>query len=238
MSSFTLDSDSACVIKLKNPQNNYYVALIHNEEEDMIRLTKGDSLCLYLAVERLPLDLCEYEDSTWGEYWVDLDIPIVKMDTLDIIKYDIPEMFFMDVNFDGKEEFIFTLEGNGKLLYECYNIDCKYFDRKNPKLIKPMQEEPYCRFASGIEQYASDYTFFDYHKKEIFICTTSGCCIFYNTWAKYFEGGKHRGNPCVKVVKQERHSFQNEGEEGIETVEIYVLTNDSLKLVDRKEIPF
>ena len=235
LSSFV--ADSTCVIKLRNPQKGYTVSFVREKNGCTINLSKGDSVNLYIETARLPRCLSEY-DSVYGKYSVDFDMPVVKLDTLDVNKHDIADVFFMDVNFDGKEDFIYTGLGNGKLLYECYDIENEVVEGKKPKLVKPLEEEPYNMFASGSIPEASDYTVFDYQKKEIFIYTTSGCCTYYNTWAKLLEGGNHGDKPYVKVVKQERHSFQKEGDGGIETVETYVLTNDSLELVEKKDIPF
>lgn len=230
-------ADSTCVIKLKNLQMGYAVSFVREKDGCTINLSKGDSVNLYIETARLPRCLSEY-DSIYGEHSVDFDIPIVKLDTLDVNKYNVSDVFFMDVNFDGKEEFICALMGNGKLLYECYDIGNVVVEGKKPKQVKPLEEEPYNMFASGAAATIEDCVVFDHQKKEIFIYTTSGCCTYYNTWAKLIEGGNYGDKPCVKVVKQERHSFQKEGDGGIETVETYVLKNDSLELVGRKEIPF
>ena len=229
--------DCTCVIKLKNLQKGYTVSFVREEDGCTIKFCKGDSVNLYIETARLPRCLSEY-DSVYGKYSVDFDIPIFKLDTLDVNKYDIADVFFMDVNFDGKEDFIYTLLGNGRLLYECYDIENVVVEGKTFRLVKPLEEDPYYRFASGIEFEAGDYTVFDHQKKEIFICTTSGCCAYYNTWAKLIESGRNGDKPHVKVVKEERHSFQKEGDGGIETVETYVLKNDTLKMVDKKDIPF
>lgn len=230
-------ADSTCVIKLRNPQKGYTVSFVREKNGCTINLSKGDSVNLYIETARLPRCLSEY-DRIYGEHSVDFNIPIVKLDTLDVNKYDIADVFFMDVNFDGKEEFICALMGNGKLLYECYDIENVVIEGKKPKLVKSLEEEPYNMFASGAVTTIEDCVVFDHQKKEIFIYTTSGCCIYYNTWAKLTQGGLHGDKPCVKVVKEERHSFQKEGDGGIETVETYVLKNDSLELVGRKEISF
>lgn len=230
-------ADNTCVIKLKNPQKGYAVSFVREKEGCTINLCKGDSVLLYIETARLPRCLSEY-DSVYGKYTVDFDIPIVKLDTLDVNKYDIADVFFMDVNFDGKEDFVCALLGNGKLLYECYDIENEVVEGKKPKLVKPLEEEPYSMFASADFERGGDYVAFDYEKKEIFILTTSCCCIYYNTWAKLLEGGQNGDKPCVKIVKQEHHTFQNEGDGGIEKVETYVLKNDSLELVEKKDIPF
>lgn len=229
--------DSTCVIKLKNLQKGYTVSFVREKDGCTIKFCKGDSVNLYIETARLPRCLSEY-DSVYGKYSVDFDMPIVKLDTLDVNKHDIADVFFMDVNFDGKEDFVCTQLGNGKLLYDCYDIENEVVEGKKPKLVKPLEEEPFCLFASGAMPTIEDCVVFDHKKKEIFIYTTSGCCTYYNTWAKLIDGGHSGDVPCVKVVKQERHSFQNGDDGGIEKVETYVQKNDSLKMVERKEFPF
>lgn len=97
-----------------------------------------------------------------------------------------------------------------------------------PGLTEAMQEEPFCLFSSGMNPAYKNYVAFDYEKKEIFVLTTNGCCAHTDTWAKYFEGDSLGNRPCVKVVKQEHHSFEN----GTETIETYALQNDTLKMID------
>jgi hypothetical protein len=65
----------------------------------------------------------------------------------------------------------------------------------------------------------SGYVAFDYQKKEIFIHQGSGCCAFTDTWAKYFEEDSLGNPPCVKVIREEYHQFDAEGET-IETLEL------------------
>ena len=57
-------------------------------------------------------------------------------------------------------------------------------------------------------------------------------CVFTETWAKYFEGDSQGNRPCVKVFMQEHHSFDISG---TETIETYVLQNDTLKKVGIKK---
>ena len=114
----------------------------------------------------------------------------------------------------------------GRIGYKCYDL-IKGRSDACPRLTEAIQEEPYCRFSSGMNRAYNNYVAFDYKKKEIFVLTTSGCCAHTDTWAKYFEGDSLGNRPCVKVVKQEHHSFEN----GTETIETHALQNDTLKMV-------
>lgn len=218
--------DSTVVLQVSKPQNGYQVSIIHNKDLIIAHFERGDSISSYCALEWLPDTLKSYEDAEPGVYAVDLDIPVIKVDTLGGNKIPKSDVFFMDVNFDGHEEFMQSYKGNGWIGYYCYDLT-NGGSNAYPGLKSAMQEEPYCSFSSGVNPAYDNYVAFDYDKKEIFVLATSGCCMHTNTWAKYFEGDSLGNQPCVKVVKLERHSFEN----GIETIETHALQNDTLKMI-------
>lgn len=217
--------DSAVVLQVSQPQNGYQVSFIRNKDLIIAHFKRGDSISCYCALEWLPDTLKTYEHSKPGVYTVDLDIPVIKVDTLGGNKIPKSDVFFMDVNFDGHEEFVQSYLGNGWIGYNCYDL-VKGWSEECPGLTGAMQEEPYCSFSSGINAGYDNYVAFDYEKKEIFVLTTSGCCAHTETWAKYFDGDSLCNRPYVKVVKQEHHSFES----GIETIETHTLKDDSLRL--------
>ena len=218
--------DSAVVLQAKKPQNGYQVSVICNKNLIIAHFKRGDSISSYCILEWLPDTLKSYEHAEPGVYTVDLDIPVIKVDTLSGSKIPMSDVFFMDVNFDGNEEFIQSYIGNGWLGYNCYDLINGKSDAC-PGLTGAIKEEPYCSFSSGLNPAYNNYVAFDYEKKEIYVLTTSGCCAYTDTWAKYFEGDSLGNRPCVKVVKQEHHSFEN----GTETIETHALQNDMLKIV-------
>ena len=218
--------DSAVVLQVKKPQNGYQVSFISNKDLILAHFKRDDSISSYCALDWLPDTLKSYQDAVPGVYAVDLDIPVIKVDTLGGSKIPKSDIFFMDVNFDGNEEFMQSYMGNGWLGYNCYDL-IKGRSNACPGLTETMQEEPYCRFSSGMNLAYDNYVAFDYEKKEIFVLTTYGCCAHTDTWAKYFEGDSLGNSSCVKVIKQEHHSFDN----GTETIETYALQNDTLKMV-------
>ena len=220
--------DSVAVFVVKNLQNGYQVSFIHNKDLTMAHFKRGDSISSYCSLENLPLCLNEYMNEGVGEVMVDINIPVVKLDTLGGSKTPEEEMFFMDVNFDGEEDLIQSCLGNGKILYYCYDIVNGACGEINSGVICAMREEPFCRFVSAPLEHGGDYVAFNYEKKEIFILTTSGCCAYYNTWAKYFEGDSLGNPPRVKAIKQEAHVFDGE----TETIETSLMQNDYLQLVD------
>ena len=97
--------DSTAVLIANTLQNGYKVSIIHNKQLALIHFERGDSISQYCAIHKLPFDLVKYEVDSIGIFQVDLNIPTIKLDTLGGSKHA-PDMFFMDVNFDGEEEFI------------------------------------------------------------------------------------------------------------------------------------
>lgn len=209
--------DSATIFIAKNPQNGYRISIIHNKELTLAHFERGDSISCYLSIEELPFECRTYQDNP-GVYSLDIDFPIIKVDTLND---KCPPMFFMDMNFDNQEEFVQTTTGNGFIVFSCFDL-CKGAAID----FYPIQEAPYDFMPFGISPYQSGYTIFDYQNREIYITYASGCCTRYNLWAKYFDGDHLGHQSCVKVVKKECHDFYS----GYEKIETYELKDNELKL--------
>ena len=218
--------DSTSVFINNKLQNGYRVSIIQNKQLILIHFERGDSISQYCAIHTLPFDLRPYEEDSIGVFHVDLDIPILRLDTLGGSKYA-PAMFFMDVNFDNEEEFIVAHEGYNRTYYACFDLVNGNRFGSCPGLLESNNKPPYNNIVSGFDVQPS-YTVFNRQKKEIYIYETMGCCSHYETWAKYFEGDDYGKEAEVKVIKEEHHNFNN----GTERIEVYKLINDSLKLVD------
>ena len=54
----------------------------------------------------------------------------------------------------------------------------------------------------------TSYTVFDYKKRTIYIHESSGCCSYYEIWAKSFND-PYLNKPNIKVVKQVEHEWRN-----------------------------
>ena len=54
----------------------------------------------------------------------------------------------------------------------------------------------------------ASYTVFDYKKRTIYIHESSGCCSYYEIWAKSFND-PYLNKPNIKVVKQVEHEWRN-----------------------------
>lgn len=222
--------DSTVVLIANKPQNGYHISIIHNKHVNLVHFERGDSISQYCAIHELPIECRIYEDSI-GVFNVGISIPVVIVDTIGGSKY-IPDMCFMDVNFDGEEEFIVAHQGYNRTYYACFDLVKGNRNGSCPGLLESTNESPYNNIVSGIDSQPS-YTVFNRKKKEIYIYETMGCCSYYETWAKYFEGDNYGNESTIKVVKQEEHEWWADGKEHIAT---YKLINDSLKLVETKVI--
>ena len=215
--------DSSAIFIAKNPQNGYRISILNNKEMTLAHFERGDSISRFALLEQLPDCLSDYEEGSIGIFSVDINIPVVKVDTLGGSKTPQTDIFFMDVNFDGEEELLQAISGNGWVGYTCYDLVHGFGQ------LGPMLDEPFNLISYGIEPMQDGYTVFDYQKREIFIHHGSGCCAFDNTWAKYIEGDSQGHQTCVKVIKEERHSFDAE----YENIETYELKDDALKLTSK-----
>ena len=223
--------DSTAVFKANTLQNGYKISIIHNKQLNVIHFERGDSISRYCAIHTLPFELRRYDEDSIGVFQVELDIPTLRLDTLGGTK-GIPEMFFMDVNFDGEEDFIVAQEGYNRTYYACFDLVNGNSSGSCPGLLESNNEPPYNNIVSGFDDQPS-YTVVNRKKKTIYIHETMGCCSLCETWAKYFEGDDYGNKAEVKVTKEEHHDLWVDGTEHIE---IYKLINDSLKLVENKVV--
>ena len=115
--------------------------------------------------------------------------------------------------------------------YACFDLVNGNFNGACPGILEANNEPPYNNIVSGLGKVQPAYTVFDRKKKEVYIYETMGCCSYYKTWAKYFEGDNFGNEAKIKVVKQEEHEWWADGKEHIAT---YKLVNDSLKLVENR----
>ena len=217
--------DSTAVIVAKNPQNGYRISIINNKDLTLAHFERGDSISVFCSLDWLPLCARDYENKT-GVFDDDIDIPVVRVDTLGGRKTPKSDVFFMDVNFDGQEEFVQGYEANGWVGYNCYDIV-----NGRAGVLNPIEDEPYCRISYGISSKQDGYTIFDYQKMEIFIHHGSGCCAYRNIWSKYFDGDSLDTPLRVKVVREEYHQFDAEGE----TIETSELQDGVLQVTSKKK---
>lgn len=226
MSEKSFFGDSTLVIKSSNMPNGYRVSIISNKNLILYHFERGDSISQYLTLHIFPYEAWRYEDSV-GVYSLEIDIPVHKLDT---ITANCPDLFFMDMNFDGEEELVVKHQGYNRVYYACFNLVKGNRKSSCPWLLECDNEPPYHNIVGGDDR-TPCYTCFDYKKKGIYIYETMGCCAHQETWAKYFEGDDFGNEAKVKVVKEKYYDLWADGTEHIKT---YKMVDDSLKLVDNK----
>lgn len=197
--------DSLTVLTSLNTPNGYQISIIKNKEFCLCHFERGDTINRYFTLSQLPENLSKYEDTT-GVYSVKMDFPVLKLDTL-IGSEKNPDMFFMDVNFDGNEEFVVVHEEYNRLYYACFDLVNGNEETASPGLLESIQEEPYNNIVS-FDMREPSYTVFDYKKKEIYIYESSGCCAYHETWAKSIYD-PFLNRPNIKVVKKIKHEWRN-----------------------------
>lgn len=217
--------DSTIVFLLNELQNGYRISIIHNEQLSIIHFERGDSINRYCAIHELPYILKCYVD-TFGVINTGYYIPVLKQETLGGSE-ETPEMFFMDVNFDGEEEFVVKSEGYNRHYYACFDLVKGYSHSSSPGLLEAIHEPPYDNIVSGAYGEHA-YTMFDFKNKGIYIYEQVGCCSTYETWAKYFEEDMPIHPACVRVIKKVIHEDWADGTKHIETQE---LVDDTLRRV-------
>ena len=222
--------DSSCVCIAKELQNGYQFSLMYNKDLCIFHFERGDTINQYCAIHELPFECWRYEDST-GVFVVDIQFPVLHLDSIDGFG---PDMFFMDVNFDGEEEFIVRHEGYNRSYYACFDIVNGNPESRCPGLLEYLNEAPYNNIVASGMPSSYSYTAFDYKKKEIYIREGMGAPGYQETWAKYEEHDIWTGNGGVKVYKRKDHNFNGEGE----IVETYLMKDDTLRLVESETIPW
>ena len=218
--------------------NRYKISIFKNSQLCFFHFTRGDSISRYCVLNRLPDALKQYENES-GVFNVNIDFPVLQIDTL----YDsaaIPDMFFMDVNFDGEEEFVVKQHyGYNKAHYACFDLINGNEQSGCPALLEPMHD-PFNHIVSSIDRsIRSCHTIFDRKKKEMYIYETDEKGGHIETWAKRFDGYDEK-DFAIKVTKRVEFAIERRKTDKIfDTVEhtiIYELHNDTLKMVSDKRI--
>lgn len=218
--------DSSAVFVAKELQNGYRISILNNRELFIFHFERGDSISRYFSVHELPFECRLYEDSI-GVFPVDIKFPVCKLDTLD---GKCPPMFFMDVNFDGEEEFVVAHQGYNREYYACFDLVKGNRNGSCPGLLESINEPPYNNLVG--DGYGPNYTAFDYMNKEIFIHESFGCCSYQETWAKYHNGDEFGYGSGVKVEKSVLYEFYG----GNKVIKTYKMVDDTLKMVDLEKI--
>lgn len=226
-----------CSFVSENLPNGYKVAIFYKEKDNLCiwHLQRGDSIDRYVAAHKLPHALiCHHADIYYPDEYEeknetldttiirDIEIPVVQqldMNTLD------GEVFFMDVNFDGEEDFIVAHSGYNRIYYACFDLVNGNRSNVCPGFLTSMDGEVYGNLVGG----SCGKTEFDHKKKIIHITEKIGCCTKVETWAKPGLGVFGE----AKVFKKIKSELWANGEEHIIT---YQLVNDTLKQISHEII--
>lgn len=224
-----------------NLPNGYKVSVFYKEEDNLCiwHFQRGDSIDRYIAGHRLPLSLsfkCNaalYDENLDKHYepldttlTLTIDIPIVKQLDMDAADGDI---CFMDVDFDGQEEFIIAHLGYNRTYYACF--DLVNGDDSNsvyPGFLTSMDGEVYDNLVGGL----CGKTEFDHKKKIIHVTEQIGCCEKVEVWAKPIKDVVDNSIE-IRIFKKVENEYWMNGEDHIIT---YQLVNDSLKQVSHEII--
>lgn len=221
-----------------NFPNGYKVAVFYKEKDNLCiwHFQRGDSIDRYIAGHELPWTLrsgcgSALHDDVLDKFYdpvdttlvLPFDIPIVKQLKMNAADGDI---CFMDVNFDGHEEFIIAHSGYNLTHYACFDLVNGEDIGHNvcPGFLESLRGV----FGQLVGGYYGE-TEFDHEKKIIHIKERLGCCKTVETWAKPIYDTYNSGK--VKVFKEIRKEFWGNGEEHVRT---YQLVNDTLKLVSHE----
>ena len=220
----------------KNLQNGYKVSVFYKETEkgiyDMFRnddiciwhFQRGDSIDRYLAGSVLPRSLFSENHTPLDTLTV--DIPIVKQLDMDA---DNGDVCFMDVNFDGQEEFVIAHYGYNRMYYACFDLVNGNKHNVYPGFLAPIYGEVYGNLVGGMD----GKTEFDHKNKIIHITEQMGCCETVETWAKPIKNSYGTSSE-IRIFKKIDREWLG-GEERITT---YKLVNDTLKQVSHETIKY
>lgn len=216
----TFLGDSVLTVILSNKPNGYSISILMNKDLCLWHFQRGDTIDRYLALLGLPRAL---EDSLRDSIGiVTRELPIATLDSLN------GDFFFMDVNFDGEEDFVVTLPGYNRVYYTCF--DLVNGSRHEPCIgfLLPMSEGPYCNLVGGMYMYGK--TEFDFENKIIHVSEWTGAASHVEFWAKPILS-EYETKSGIKIFKKMRKEYSADG---CETTE-YQLVNDTLREVSRKK---
>ncbi len=204
--------DASLMVTSTNSPNGYSITVLKNGDVGIWHFQRGDSVNCYLALNQLPADLERELSDKSGSFNERFDIPVTKELAGD--------MFFMDINFDGEEEFIVSRMGYNRTYYACYDLVDGETDFYTG-LLNPMLEPPYDQLIGG----DCGTTTFDYEKKTIHISESIGSSCHIDIEVAFVDG-------VMKIIKiEESESSLNEDLIPVKRTQIHELQNDTLMVV-------
>ena len=215
--------DSAMLIEITNKVNGYDLSILHFDSLTLWRFQNGGSTRI-CAIDELPGDFYFNRD-TVGIFKMELDIPVLRLDT---ITEDVPDMFFMDVDFDGHEELVYRHQGYNRNYYAYFNLHKGWDTNICPGILNAMPDEPFNNIVSM--PYDMGYTVFDRKNKTIYVKENMGAAEYWETW--YKQTGI---NGEFDLVKRYDHMFLQNADDNndyYEHTHVFKMVDDTLKQVD------
>lgn len=215
--------DSTLTIISSNRPNDYLVKIFKSKDLSLLNLSRGDSINVYIPITKIPGKIFSegYITDSPGTYIRKFDIPIVEAEDLDTCW----DWFFMDGDFDGKEEFVIEHPGYNRRYFAFFNLE-KGDTSTMPGLLMPNNNPPFNNIVSGEDS----YTKFDRKKKTIHIFEQLGCCEYTETWAemtKDYDGE----NLHLEVVRKENVKFGQNSK----ITTIYYRIDGELKEIEKRK---
>ena len=219
--------DSVLTIISSEKVNGYETKIFNSLDLKVINFRRGDSINQYIAIDRLPNRLAQLTCDNDGSIMCDLSECFPLQNKLE------GECFFMDVNFDGEEDFVVSYPGYNRTYYACFDLVNGNQHNPCPGLLSPMDEAPYDNLAGGM----NGETDFDYQHKTIHILEQIGVASQIETWCKLIPD-KNGEEDMVRVIRREETEYCTaENGDQIKHTDVYELKGDTLKLVETIEEP-
>ncbi len=170
----------------------------------------------------IPIDFADKP----GTHSAKFDFPVMKVDSLSKGS----QFMFMDVNFDGEEEFLVKYIGAYNDWYVCYDIT-----GGNNSDLGPIQEEPFDYLPAGCADGGRNETVFDFKNESFTKETHWGVSYYYSVTAKKIKDPKSIHYNEIVVVREVVTDKVSEFESGEVDNSIYTIEkemiNDSMKVV-------
>lgn len=211
--------DSVAVIKLTNRPNGYKISILHQRDGlDLMHFQRGDSINQYISINSFPRELQRYYYGK-GVYYTRFDIPVMKVECLS----EGSDFMFMDINFDGQEDFLVRVLGYNRTYYQCYDLVNGSQRGRFPMMLECLSEPPYNNLGAG----GACETIFDFANESLIVEEELGCCCHIRTFARKLRDDEYSFDGNVVVFREEEREVSSEGA----LITIKERIDDTLKVV-------
>lgn len=220
--------DSTLTVISSNRPNGYLVKIFQSKDISLINFSRGDSINVYIPIDDIPIDIYMQESlydiiggDSIGTYIREIDIPVEESLGAG--------WFFMDGNFDGKEEFVIEHPGYNRRYFAFFDLE-KGDSQTMPGLLMPNNNPPFNNIVSSEDS----YTNFDRKKKIIYIYEQLGCCAHTEIWAEMTKDYDSE-EPHLEVVR--KIDVELSRNPNVEVTTIFKRIDGELKEVEKRKEP-